>query len=461
MQTLIKNATIVTSHAARSVLHDAAIVIDDDVIAAIGSSMDLSKQFKDADVVDARDRAIFPGLVNCHTHLCLTAWRGIQEDFGFPSTLPFPTSVRALMSDEENAVFAMLGALEAVRSGNTTLLELGRQTATYAHILATSGLRLVLGEMVMDVQWEGVREGRFSHSPDLGERGLQRTADLFSRWHGGLDGRITCFVGPYATEACSPEFLQSTRAFAEQHDTGYSIHQNQSLWEVEAVRKMRGLLPTEYLRQSDFLGPRLVGGHCRCMQQSEIALMGQSGAFVSFNSAIAARRGASPPIQALEAAGCTIALGSDNMAEDMVEVMRTALFMERVARRDAIHLQPEDVLGWATQNGARALRLDEKVGSLEVGKQADLFMVNARRPNLVPTLRIVSAFVHNGQAADIESVMVGGQWVMRDGKVLTIDEEDVVTRAQSIGLRVWHDLVAQYPDVPFPIRLPPREPLRA
>src|SRR5579864_108377 len=114
MQILIKNATIVTSHAARSVLHDAAIVIDDDVIAAIGSSMDLSKQFKDADVVDARDRAIFPGLVNCHTHLCLTAWRGIQEDFGFPSTLTFPTSVRALMSDEENAVFAMLGALEAV-----------------------------------------------------------------------------------------------------------------------------------------------------------------------------------------------------------------------------------------------------------------------------------------------------------------------------------------------------------
>jgi len=461
MQTLIKNATIVTSHPARSVLHDAAIVIDDDVIAAIGSSMDLSKQFKDADVVDARDRAIFPGLVNCHTHLCLTAWRGIQEDFGFPSTLTFPTSVRALMSDEENAVFAMLGALEAVRSGNTTLLELGRQTATYAHILATSGLRLVLGEMVMDVQWEGVREGRFTHSPDLGDQGLQRTADLFSRWHGGLDGRITCFVGPYATEACSPEFLQSTRAFAEQHDTGYSIHQNQSLWEVEAVRKIRGLLPTEYLRQSDFLGPRLVGGHCRCMQPSEIALMGQSGAFVSFNSAIAARRGASPPIQALEAAGCTIALGSDNMAEDMVEVMRTALFMERVARRDALHLQPEDVLGWATQNGARALRLDEKVGSLEVGKQADLFMVNARRPNLVPTLRIVSAFVHNGQAADIESVMVRGQWVMRDGKVLTIDEADVVARAQSIGLRVWHDLVAQYPNVPFPIRLPPREPLRA
>jgi cytosine/adenosine deaminase-related metal-dependent hydrolase len=191
------------------------------------------------------------------------------------------------------------------------------------------------------------------------------------------------------------------------------------------------------------------------MQTSEIALLGHSGAFVSYNAPMAARRGFSAPIQALEAAGCTIALGSDNMAEDMVEVMRTALFMERVAREDGLHLQPEDVLAWGTIHGARALRLDGQIGSLEVGKKADLFLVNTRRPNLVPTLRIVSAFIHNGQGGDIESVMVDGRWLMRDGKVLTMDEADIVSRAQEIGLRVWHELVRRYPDVPFPIRLPP------
>ena len=140
---------------------------------------------------------MFPGLVNCHTHLCLTALRGIQEDFGFPSTLRFPITVRALMSDEENAVFAMLGALEALRAGNTTLLEIGRDTAAYADVLATSGLRLVLAHTAMDVEPDGVREGRFVYSPALGEEALQRTADLFfSRWHKAADGRITCFVGP-------------------------------------------------------------------------------------------------------------------------------------------------------------------------------------------------------------------------------------------------------------------------
>jgi cytosine/adenosine deaminase-related metal-dependent hydrolase len=191
------------------------------------------------------------------------------------------------------------------------------------------------------------------------------------------------------------------------------------------------------------------------MAPSEIALLGQSQAFVSYNSAMAARRGVAPPIQALEAAGCTIAMGSDNMAEDMVEVMRAGLFVERVTRQDALRPQPEEVLDWATRHGARALGWNDTIGTLEVGKQADLFIINARRPHLVPSLRIVSAFVHNGQAGDVESVMVAGRWLMRDGTVLTMDEDDIVRRADEIGRRVWRQLVERYPSVPFPVRLPP------
>jgi 5-methylthioadenosine/S-adenosylhomocysteine deaminase len=169
---------------------------------------------------------------------------------------------------------------------------------------------------------------------------------------------------------------------------------------------------------------------------------------------MAARRAAAPPIQALAASGCTIAMGSDNMAEDMVEVMRTGLFMERVIRQDAQSPQPEDVLEWAARNGARALGLGDIAGSLEVGKKADLFVVDARKPNLVPAVRIVSAFVHNGQGADVEAVMVDGHWIMRDRKILTLDEADIVARAEAIGQRTWRQLVEKYPDVPFPIRLP-------
>src|SRR5690606_19470730 len=167
----------------------------------------------------------------------------------------------------------------------------------------------------------------------------------------------------HAPEAVSPRLLRRLRELAERLDTVATVHLNQSWWEVEAVRETRGVLPTEYLFQQDFLWPRLVAGHCRCMDTREIALLGRSRAWVSVNAAIAARRGYSPRIADLAAAGSPIAMGSDNMAEDMVEVMRTGLFMERVRTGDGERPTPEDVLQWATANGHRALGL-EASGSL-------------------------------------------------------------------------------------------------
>ena len=218
---------------------------------------------------------------------------------------------------------------------------------------------------------------------------------------------------------------------------------------------MRGVRPTQYLFSNGLLSERLVVAHCRYVDDSEVALLGQHNVAVSNNAAIAARRGAAAPVLELQAAGCTIGMGSDNMAEDMVEVMRAGLFHERVRRNDEMWPGPEDVLEWATIGGARALGISDEVGSLEAGKKADLFMIDARRAHLVPTLRIVSGFVHQGQPADVTHVMVNGDWVMRDGRVLMINEEDIIERVERIGHAVWGRLVAENPDVPFPVRLPP------
>ena len=455
MPIMIRDTVIVTSDAARTVHHDAALVVEDDRIAAIGPPAELDRRFPGAERVDGRGKAVLPGLVNCHTHLWFTVARGIQEDFGFPSTLRYPTTVSAMLSAEENAVFAMLGALEALRGGTTALLEIGYRVPDYARQVAATGLRVVFGQSASDLEPDGIPDDRFEYSPARGEATLTAVDDVIATWHGAAKGRITCVVAAHAPEACSPGLLRAARELAERRDVPTTIHVNQSQWEVESVMRVRGVRPTEYLFQRDFLGPRLVAAHCRFLSPAEVALLGRSRASVSHNAAMAARRAAAPPIQALAAAGCTIAMGSDNMAHDMVEVMRTGLFMERVARQDAQQPQPEDVLEWATRHGAAALGLGAIAGSLEVGKKADLIVIDARRPHLVPTMRIVSGFVHNGQAADVASVMVDGRWLMRDGRVLTIDEGDVVARAEEIGQRVWRQLVERYPDVPFPIRLPP------
>src|SRR5215467_4939256 len=164
-----------------------------------------------------------------------------------------------------------------------------------------------------------------------------------------------------------------------EHDLGYTIHLNQSQTEVEFMRRYHGVRPTAFLAKHDFLGPRLFAAHCRYVDDSEIALLGKSRTIISHQAAMAANRGVIPPIPALRAAGCPIANGTDNNTNDLFEVMRVALITERISRDDpfpGVRPQPEDVLEDATLGGARAVRQFQTIGSLEVGKKADVLVVD-------------------------------------------------------------------------------------
>ncbi len=452
---LITNTTIVTCDAGRGIHYNAAIAVEGERIAEVGPSAEIESKFSNAERIDGRGKVVFPGLVNCHTHLLATADRGILEDFGFPTTLRFPTTGRGLLDEDGRNVFGLLGTLEAIRSGTTTMLEISNDIPEYADSLAATGMRLFLAENFNDIDDTEFERGRYVFSSEKLDAGLRRSEDLISRWHGAERGRVRCMVSPHAPELCSPQLLRESVDLAERYDIGSTIHLSQSHKEIEGVMRVRGVRPTQYLFTNGLLSERLVVAHCRYVDDSEVALLGQHGVAVSNNSAIAARRGAAAPVMELQAAGCAIGMGSDNMAEDMVEVMRAGLFHERVRRNDEMWPSPEDVLEWATIGGARALGIADEVGSLEAGKKADLFMIDARRAHLVPTLRIVSGFVHQGQPADITHVMVNGEWLMRDSRVLTIDEEYIIERAERIGHGAWGRLVAENPDVPFPVRLPP------
>jgi 5-methylthioadenosine/S-adenosylhomocysteine deaminase len=183
-------------------------------------------------------------------------------------------------------------------------------------------------------------------------------------------------------------------------------------------------------------------------------LLGASGTAVAFNSAIALRWALSPRIADLEAYGYTIALGTDNMAEDMVEVMRTALFMERVRRQDGRQPMPEQVFAWAPHHGYGALGIDDG-GWLVPGNRADLIMIDLHRAHLVPLRRVVSCFVHQGQARDVEAVMVDGRWLMRDGVLLTMAEASIVREADRIGRAARQRLFAERPALTPPTRWHP------
>ena len=198
------------------------------------------------------------------------------------------------------------------------------------------------------------------------------------------------------------------------------------------------------------------------MDGGDIALLGRSRTIVSHQAAMAANRGVIPPIAKLRAAGCPIANGTDNNTNDLFEVMRVALLTERISRDDpfpGVRPQPEDMLEDATLGGARALRRTTLVGSLDVGKKADLLVVDTMRAHLVPAGRIVSAWIHNGQPSDIESVMVDGQFVMRNRKIQTMDEDAIVAEADRVGRRIWKQVLASGP-IPLPGRAQGVRPLR-
>ena len=456
---VIANATIVTGNAARTILYDGALAVDGDAIAAVGPTEEVLALYPRAEVVQGKGKAIFPGLINCHAHLTANLFRGITEDFGFPSSFKFPEDVRDLVSDEETTVMATLGAIECARTGCTTTVEISNNIATYADALAKTGLRWVLAENTGDgVVGPMYRAGEpvLEYSDSLKTQGLERATRLFEEWHGRADGRVTCAGSALLVETTSPDLLNDVRELAEQYNSRYTIHLNQSQLEVESLMLMRGVRPTQSLYDNDFLGSAFLGAHVRFLDPSEIALLGNTGSNIAHQAAMAARRAVIPPIPALRAAGCTIGMGTDNNTQDMVEVMRTGLFTERILRQDGSNPQPEDILEMATMGSAQAIGMAESIGSLEIDKKADLFVVNTQRAHLVPLMRIVSAFIHNGQPSDVESVMVGGEFVMRDGRMLNVDEEDIIAQADAIGRRVWNLLLERYPNVPFPLTLAPR-----
>jgi cytosine/adenosine deaminase-related metal-dependent hydrolase len=441
------NTTVVTVDNVRD---DVALAVVGDSIAAIGPTAEVLKAHPGAEVYEGRGKALFPGLINCHAHLAQALSRGFNEDFGFPNSYRLPVALNSLVSREEQTLMAVVAALEAIRTGSTTVVENVGGSMNTAPQLVRTGLRWVFAESATD------REGGSPMSPEIlakgepprfsakmREEGLQRISALHAAWDGKENGRIRVFPAAGLAENSSPELLRAVKAFAEKHDLNYTIHLSQSRAEVDYMRKHHGMSPVAFLAKHDFLGPRLFAAHCRYVDDADIKLLASSGTMVTHQARMAANRGVIPPIPALRAAGVPIAMGTDNNTTDLFEVLRIALVTERVRRDDAfpgVQPQPEDILADATLGSARAVRQVKTIGSLEVGKKADLLVVDTQKAHLVPYVRIVSAWIHNGQPADIESVMIDGQFVMRDRRITTVDEPAIIAEADKVGKRVWSEV---------------------
>jgi 5-methylthioadenosine/S-adenosylhomocysteine deaminase len=304
--------------------------------------------------------------------------------------------------------------------------------------MAEVGLRVYTCGRIHDVDFTIVADGRWEHDERIGARTLGEALALADAWQGKADGRIGVQLSPHAADTCSDALLRRVGEASRRHGLRVNTHLAQSRTEVEKVRARSGKSPAEVLDDAGLLHDRLIAAHCVYLDDADIARVGRSGMTVAHVPKGNATGGMVAPTPKLRRAGARLALGTDNMHADMIEVMRWALVIGRIQEgRITDDWQPTTALRMATLEGARAMGVDRDLGSLVAGKKADLVAVDFRRPHLTPMTSALGNLVHTAHGRDVEMVMVDGRMVVEGGRATLVDEEEVRRTAADAARALW------------------------
>jgi 5-methylthioadenosine/S-adenosylhomocysteine deaminase len=430
----VVDAAVFTSDDAGTIHPRGWIEVDDDRIVAIGSG-DAPAAARRADVViDAEGGAVMPGMVNGHTHLFQTLFRGLGDDKALLDWLrDYIWPAAAVMEPDELAAAAAVGILENLRSGVTTVIDhqyihpgehFDEAVCEEAERL---GVRLLLARGWAD----------HNYVPRLTEPGdvvLERTRTLAQRWHERADGRIRIETGPLIPWGCSASATQ--RLLAASPSGGLHTHCAETAVEVDMTLGSDGMRHVEWLHALGALNPRTQLAHSIWLDDHELDLIATHGAVVVHcpvsNMYLASGVARVPEMLRR---GITVALASDgpgsNNRQDLFEAMKVAVLLQKVHHLDPVILQPEDVLTMATRGGAAAAGIPDDIGVLEAGRLADLVVVDLRSVFVAPVHRLASALVFNVTPRDVTHVVVGGRPVISDRQVLVADERAELARAEA------------------------------
>jgi 5-methylthioadenosine/S-adenosylhomocysteine deaminase len=426
MKVLIRQATLVTVNATDEVLEQADLAIAGDKIVGVGSA---PPGFVPDRVLEGRDRIVLPGLINTHTHLSMTLMRNYADDLAFwPWLLERIKPLEDHLVPEDVRVGARLGIAELIRGGTTCFHDMYFHLDEVADEVASAGLRARLCGALFD------NSGR-------GEHLLRAAVELHDDWHGKASGRVTVALAPHSAYLCSPPYLREILQEARRLQCGLHIHVAETEREVGDSRERYGVTPVQHLAELGCFRVPTVAAHgiyvdavdCRLLREGRVSIAHNPGSNLKLANGIA-------PVQMLLDEGINVSLGTDGAASNnnlnLFEEMHLAALLQKWLRRDAEALPARQVLRMATIRGAEALGLDASIGSLEVGKQADIIIVDAAQPHLAPRHDPVALLVYSAQAADVCTVLVDGRILMENRELKTLDEDSLLALAteQTHGL---------------------------
>jgi len=436
-------------------LVDGAVAVQGQRIVAVGPTNDLTVRLQPAETIDATDCAVLPGLIDAHIHTTLSIVRGVAQDVAnWMQTALAPYSRH--ITPRAASAGCRLNVLEALKSGTTTFCDNGGVFPGWPEVFAGFGVRARLAPMVNGLPPGGMAGWKLGDLYPLDSAVAQAKLDaavaLGREWDGAADGRITLMLGPHAPDMMLRKDLLAIKRVAGREGWMLHMHVAQGDREIDQMLKRYGQRTPAYLDEIGYLDEQLLAVHLTEATDEETALVAQRGAQMALCSgSIGIIDGIVPPARAFRQAGGLVALGTDqapgNNCSNLFNEMKLTALFNKVKARDPTVFPAWEVLRMATIEGARAVGLGDVVGSLEVGKQADLILVDLTAPNLTPVLtspvrNIVPNLVYAASGHEIKTVIVAGKVLVRDGEVLTADEAVIRADAQVEAEQIARNVAA-------------------
>ena len=434
---ILKNAILLTMDANLSVYEPGALAIQGDHILAVGNEVNICEQFSSMLTMDCQGKVLMPGLINAHTHAAMTLLRGLADDLRLDVWLMgymMPVE-RQFVSSDFVRLGTKLACAEMIRSGITCFADMYYFEDDAAQATAEAGLRAVCAQTVLKFPGPDARDY---------EEALEKTRIFLEKWHG--HPLIQPAVGPHSPYTCTQDILHSAASLAKEFDVPFLIHLSETRQEVENCRKEHGMPVIPYVKKQDIFDAKILAAHCVHVDEGEIKTLLHHKAGVAHNpsSNLKLASGFAPISKMLEA-GLKVGIGTDGPASnndlDMFEEIRLAAFLSKGTSGDPTTLPAPMALTMATRMGAEAIQVGAIAGSLEVGKRADLILVDNSRVHNSPRFKrepeaIYSQLVYSTHASDVSDVMVNGTWLMRDHKLLTLNETDLLSEAAEYAQRI-------------------------
>ena len=430
---IVSGGIVVTMDGARTIYQDGSVAVRRDSIVAVGARADVEARYQSSQVIDAGGRIVLPGFINGHTHVPMTLFRGLHDDVTLNDWLYkyiFPAEAKNV-NEEFVRWGTRLAAAEQIRAGVTTFADMYYFEDAIAEETKAAGMRGVLGETFIDFP-----------APDNKSEAemLAYTEKFLKRWQG--DPLIHAAPAPHSIYTCSKKTLQDAAALARKYHAPILIHVAEMKKEWDDSQKANGMSPVAYLEQIGVLGPDVVAAHCIFVDETDRKLLAQRGVGCVHNpsSNMMIASGVAP-VPEMRAAGVAVGLGTDGPAGsnndlDLMEEIDLAAKLAKISKMDPLALNAKSAVEMATIDGARAIHMEKEIGSLEVGKKADLIVIGLQRPHAVPMYEVYSQIAYSLKGSDVETVIIGGKVVMQDHIVLTVDERKVIERARVYGAAV-------------------------